>query len=351
MKTIQGFVLIDVDVAALNNAGRDTTTNLENAVMTKKIFKNGKQYPYVSGQAWRYWWRETLRINHGWELSPVTREPKTAFTEADPFQYPDDDMFGYMRAASIEEINPKTGKTKKVNITLTRISPLKNSAFIAVAYNPIVQLMSTMARQEGDAMPYGKDEYCAVMKGMFSIDLDQVGTFSMYARTGFQNINEKMKEEALKNGANEIEDPMIKDAKGNPLKLVRINDSERLKRVKDTVSALKHLAGGAKQTTNMADVTPKLVVLAQFKSGNHPFSHLAKEELGKPVFSVAALKEVLEDYREQFIGNVYIGRRKGFMDELDEELRSLQDDGGLTPGVTYGSVNQIIDQFVQTITL
>jgi len=32
-------------------------------------------------------------------------------------------------------------------------------------------------------------------------------------------------------------------------------------------------------------------------------------------------------------------------------LRSLQDDGGLTPGVTYGSVNQIIDQFVQTITL
>ena len=34
-----------------------------------------------------------------------------------------------------------------------------------------------MARQEGDSVPYGKQEYSAVMKGMFSLDLNQVGTF------------------------------------------------------------------------------------------------------------------------------------------------------------------------------
>ncbi len=346
MKTIQGFVLIDVDVAALNNAGSDTTTNLENAVVTKKIYKNGKQYPYVSGQAWRFWWRETLRLNHGWELSPVTREKKIAFTEADPFKYPDDDIFGYMRAGKKEIEDPDTGKTKSVNVTLTRVSPLKNSAFIAVAYNPIVQNWSSMSRQEGDAVPYGKDEYCAIMKGMFSVDLDQVGTFSMYARTGFQNINEEMKKWALKNGAKEIEDPLIRDAKNNPLKLVRIDDSERLHRVQDTIRALKNLSGGAKQITNMADVTPKLIVLAMFKSGNHPFSHLAKEELGKPVFSIDALEEVLRDYSEQFDGPVFIGRRKGFMDELDEPLQNLAESNDL---LQYGSVNQIIDKFVESI--
>ncbi len=43
MKTTQGFLLIDVDVAALNNAGNDPTTNLDNAVATKKIKKNGNQ--------------------------------------------------------------------------------------------------------------------------------------------------------------------------------------------------------------------------------------------------------------------------------------------------------------------
>ncbi len=336
MKTIQGFILIDVDVAALNNAGKDTSSNLENSVITKKIIKNGKQYPYVSGQAWRYWWRETLRKNFNWELSPITREEKIAFTEANPFKYPDDDIFGYMRTA--------TGRGN----TLTRVSPLKNSALIAFVPNSIVYNQSSMARNEGDAVIYKKEEYSAVMKGMFSIDLDQVGTFSMYARTGFQNINEDMKKWALKNGAIEIEDPLIRDANNNPLKLVRINNEERLRRVRDTVLALKCLSGGAKLTTNLADVTPKLIVLAQFKSGNHPFSHLAKEELGKPVFSIDALKEVLKDYKEQFDGPVFIGKRKGFMDDLDTPLQKLKK---ANKNVRYGSVNQMIDAFVKSITM
>jgi len=286
MRTIQGFVLIDVDVAALNNAGNDPSTNLENAVVTKKISKNGKQYPYVSGQAWRYWWRETLQKELNWVMSPVIREAKIAYTEADPFRYPDDDVFGYMRAGTKEITDSKTGKTKRENITLTRVSPLKNSALIAVAYNPIIQNWASMTRQEGDAVPYGKDEYCAIMKGMFSIDLDQVGAFSMSARTGFCNINESMRQIGIENGAIEIDDPIARDSKGNPLKLLRISKEERLKRVKETVLALKTLSGGAKQSTNMADVTPKLIVLTTFKSGNHPFSHLAKEELGKAIFSI-----------------------------------------------------------------
>jgi CRISPR-associated protein Cst2 len=57
----QGFVLIDVDVVALNNAGASATTNFDNGVATKTISKNGKKYAYVSGQAWRYWWRDTLK--------------------------------------------------------------------------------------------------------------------------------------------------------------------------------------------------------------------------------------------------------------------------------------------------
>ncbi|MBL7137132.1 MAG: hypothetical protein ISS81_11205 [Candidatus Marinimicrobia bacterium] len=84
MKTIQGFVLIDVDVAALNNAGGDKSSNLENAVITKKIKKNGKDYPYVSGQAWRYWWRETLVHSHSWKMSPVIREKKIAYCHVNP---------------------------------------------------------------------------------------------------------------------------------------------------------------------------------------------------------------------------------------------------------------------------
>lgn len=348
MEIIHGFILIDVDVAALNNAGQDTSTNLENAVATKKISKNGKQYPYVSGQAWRYWWRNVLQKNFNWEMSPVTREKKIAFTEADPFVYPDDDIFGYMRAVKKKVIDPKTKKVKSENVTLTRVSPLKNSALIAVAYNPVVQNWSSMTRQEGDAVPYGKDEYCAVMKGMFSLDMDSAGTFSMVERSGFKNINETMKKEMLSQGAQEIDDPIIKDSKGNSLKLIRIDNNTRTQRIKDTISALKIISGGAKLTTNLADVTPKFIILGTYNSGNHPFSHIVTEKMGKPFVSVDALKEVINEYSNSLIGKLYIGKRKGFMDELNKDLDELAKEN---KKVEYGPVNEIVDLYLATINI
>lgn len=330
METIQGFVLMEVDVAALNNAGSDKLSNLDNAVVTKKIRKNGREYPYVSGQAWRYWWRDTLVKSFDWEMSPVIREKKIAFTQADPIAFPDDDIFGYMRA---ERAN-----------TFTRVSPLKNSALIAISYNPVVQNWASMTRQDGDAVPFGVDEYCAVLKGMFSIDINQVGTFSTVNKTGFMNISEELKKSALENNCAAIDDPFMKDSSNDPVKLVRLPSSIREKRIKDTIQALKTLSGGAKQTTNMADVTPKLIVLAKFKSGNHPFSHLAKEELGKPVFSIDALVEIIDEYKDQFDGKVYIGRRKGFMDDIDGQLQDLA-----VERIQYGPVNFIVDEFVKII--
>ncbi|MDY6854942.1 MAG: type I-B CRISPR-associated protein Cas7/Cst2/DevR [Thermodesulfobacteriota bacterium] len=343
-KTVQGFILIDVDVVALNNAGRDTTTTLENAVATKKIFKGGKAYAYVSGQAWRYWWRETLEKNFNWTMSPVVRDAKIAFTAANPVIYPDDDMFGYMRAAKEEHVDSK-GKSKSVNVTLTRISPLKNSAMISVSPTNIVQNWSSMTRQEGDAVPYSKDEYCATMKGMFSISLEQVGTFSSVERTGFKNLNEYLRKEAIEKGAEEIEDPFTKDKEQKPLKLYRLPKPERLKRVKDTILALEILNGGAMQTSNMGDVTPKLLVLTTLNSGNHLFSHLAKDDLGKPVFSIDALKQVVNDYNDRIVGKVYIGRRKGFMDELEDNLQEY----GQNDGIFYGSVSEAIRAYVKGV--
>ena len=225
MKNIktQGFVLIDVDVVALNNAGKNTQSNNDNAIATKSIRKNGRSYVYVSGQAWRYWWREALQKNAGWILSPITRDKKIAFTNADPLKFPDDDVFGYMRAAKDAELdengNPKKdakGNIKMTDVTVTRISPLKNSAIISVASVRPEENWSSMSRQQGDAVPYEKQEYCAIMKGMFSMDLSMVGTFSNYDRTGYKNLSITLQEVAIKDGAEEIDDPFVFDAKGNP---------------------------------------------------------------------------------------------------------------------------------------
>ncbi|GAB6008897.1 type I-B CRISPR-associated protein Cas7/Cst2/DevR [Dysgonomonas reticulitermitis] len=353
----QGFVLLDVDVVALNNAGKSSTSNFDNAVATKKIVKNGRGYTYVSGQAWRYWWRETLKLNHKWELSPVTRDNKIAFTEADPFTYADDDVFGYMKAAKEvvldEEGKPvldKKGKETRENVTVTRISPLKNSAIISVPAVRPEENWSSMARQDGDSVPYSKEEYSAVMKGMFSIDLFQIGTFASYNKTGFKNLTEKAKEEAYKKGVTKIDDPFVKDKNGTQ-QLIQLPKSSREQRIVDTISALKTISGGAMQTNNMADVTPKFIVLATMSSGNHPFSHIVKSEIvssknEKAVLNIEGLKEVLNDYKDQFKGIIFIGKRSGFLDEYNSELKQLETEFS---NVKVLTINQAIDQYCEQV--
>ncbi len=350
----QGFVLIDVDVVALNNAGASTTTNFDNGVATKTITKNGKKYAYVSGQAWRYWWRDTLKKDFGWDLSPITRESKIAFTDANPLKYSDDDVFGYMKAAKDvilkEDGSPELdskGKEKKEDVTVTRVSPLKNSVLVSVASIKSEEHWSSMARHEGDSVPYSKEEYSAIMKGMFSLDLAQVGTFATYNKTGFKNLTTKLQEEGLTNGCTLVSDSFVKDAKGNPKQLVQLPLSTRLERVTDTLKALKTISGGAMQTNNLADVTPKFIVLATTKSGNHPFSHIAKGEglySNIAVLNVSALKEVLEDYKEQIIGTVFIGKRSGFMDECNDDLATLNSEF-----VQVTTVNQAIDGYCEQL--
>ena len=118
---VVGLMLIDAPHSALNNAGSDAGDRTDNIVRVKTIRKGRVRYPYVSGQAFRYWLRETLEDKFNWNMSPISRESKIAFTEANPIEYPDDDVFGYMRALK-----------KKDGGTVTRISPFKNSPLVSV---------------------------------------------------------------------------------------------------------------------------------------------------------------------------------------------------------------------------
>ncbi len=113
-KTVVGFMLVDAPHSALNNAGADAGDRTDNIVRVKSIRRGRKVYPYVSGQALRYWWRDTLEKKYGWNISPIERQKKIAFTSANPIDYDDDDVFGYMRALK-----------KNDGGTVTRISPLK----------------------------------------------------------------------------------------------------------------------------------------------------------------------------------------------------------------------------------
>ena len=101
MSFLTGCLLLDCPASALNNAGADAGARTDNAIVVKKINAPDGVYPYVSAQAIRYWLRATLEQNHPeWKAAPVHREGKIAYTDADPLEFWDDDLMGYMRAPS-----------------------------------------------------------------------------------------------------------------------------------------------------------------------------------------------------------------------------------------------------------
>jgi CRISPR-associated protein Cst2 len=412
---VQSAILIDVDGASLNNWGKDTSNSqgTDNATAVKKVFKNGRMYAVVAGQAWRYWWRESLGLN-GWSLSPITRDDKVAYTDVNPIEYADDDIFGYMRALNenikdlveeiekelreqkkedIEKIKKENNKVKKeelnkelqksifetisnnthiveiakeknidleiisiiifknlpkkstksdykIDMSVTRVSPLKNSILTSVTPIKLINEFSTMARQDGDAVPYEKQSYSTVLKGMFSLDLDQVGTFTKVNRSGFKNVTDITYDKVLENGSEVIDliNPNIKRA--------RLENKTRRDRAKDTLLALKTISGGAKRTTNYVSVKPDFIILAVLKGGNNIFDNIAVEENGRATLSIEALKEAIEDNTKYLRSDIYIGKMSGFMDDVSLNILKSE----ITEvAIHTGTVNKMLDEFVKVL--
>ena len=335
-KHLIGFTLIDAPYSALNNADRPKDRPNDNIVVVKTLKKGrrGNIYPYVSGQAWRNWWRTTLEQEFDdWNNSPIDREDKIAYTKVDPVKYDDDDVFGYMRAQS-------EGKGKeKVDLTVTRLSPLKCSPLISISPQIPTNDFGVMARQEGDPVPYEHQFYSCVLQGIFSLNLSAVGTFSAVNRTGYKNIMpDYIPTIKAAGGTKENED--------SPWVLPK---DIRVRRCQQTLEVLPFLTGGAKLTSHLTDVTPKLIVLAVLEGGNHPFMNLIVEEEGIGKLSFSALREIIDDYGDRFCDAIYVGRRRGFMDDLDEKLTELSGDNSLSCQIVYDSPNKAISQLAQKL--
>lgn len=327
-KNILGLVLIDAPHSALNNDQADPSAADENESPTKKIKKGFETIPYVSAQAWRYWWRNTLENKFDWEMSPIIREKKIAFTSANPFTYPDDDVFGYMRALKKDDGG-----------TLTRLSPLKTSPLISVVSQRLTSDFGVMSRHEGDPVPHVHEFYSTVLKGIFSLDISSVGIFQSTARTGYKNLDEAYTEKPeIKQS---IENAQAEKQNGNWM----LPKEMRVKRAKETIEALPFLSGGAKSALHLTDVTPKFIILAVIDGGNHLFMNVTAERIDEPLIKTSALKEVITDYKDSILSDIYIGRQEGFHDELKVDLEQLKKDLASVKNVKLLSPKQAIEEF------
>ena len=338
-------ILIEANGAALNNAGNNAGSQagqiLDNAVVVKQIRVGKNVYPYISGQAIRRWWREVLYTDFAWQPSPVTREAKSAYTEGDPIQYPDDDMFGYMAAKKAKKAARKSKKEETAPIdgldtevdpesvdeaasggTQRRVSPLKNSLIVSVLPRVITSDFGHFSRDlpvdNPNMVPFEHEHYTALMQGVFTLSLQDVGRFECGP----------MRDVATETPVSELAD-IIQEAAGNlKPRMLGIKVDERRKRLTQTIQALGRLRHGANLTRNLSDVVPVVVLLGCLDGGNAPFQNLftPNTDGDQVVLNIARLISVVKDYKDRLLGGEHqllFGYRPGVLANEAEVLETL----------------------------
>lgn len=320
MAFLTGLILIDAPASALNNAGGDAART-ENVVEVKYIRGRQGAFPYVSAQAFRYWLRSTLDQTPelGWKSAPIFREAKIAYTDANPIEYWDDDLLGYMRAASKKAAAKEARKadaTRKnetpTSTEITRISPFRVSTLVSLAPVSITSDFGTMTRHDGDPVPHEHQFYRAVLKGLVSLNLRAAGTFSYANRTGYRNLDDNRVQLAKDTNLEHLEKE----------KSYRLSLANRTQRIGALVRGLSLIYGGAKLALHYTDVTPAVFLGMITRGGNNPLQYLiVPDDKGLPAIQADALRECLAVWKDQIQSKLYVGWVQGFHDAESRRFR------------------------------
>ena len=116
--------------------------------------------------------------------------------------------------------------------------------------------------------------------------------------------------------------------------------------IKRLINSLPYLSGGAKNTSHLTDVTPKILVLAAIDGGNHIFMNIVREENGETVFDIDALDEVINEYSDILKTDVFIGIRSGFLKDTQDKIIEYANS---KDNVYVGTIKEVTDKFSDEI--
>jgi CRISPR-associated protein Cst2 len=260
--------LSKVSFASLNGADKE----VDNINPIKKItLSNGEELPYVSSQAIRRALRDRLE-EIGFTLSPIQEAsakkgaPKTTIK---PFDYIDDDLFGYMDASPSKDEKGKGTST-------TRSSPIRVESLLALTQykGDLDYATNYMGKSIGaDPNIFETEIHSGIYRGTILIELDRIG-----AGQGFEQGD-----------------------------LPKENKSERVLAFLD---AFRNLWSSGRQSRFLADISPKFIAAACMKVKN-------------PIFlNYNQLKTVAVDYEKFIDDHVFAGQEAVF--KLSDNVVNLK---------------------------
>lgn len=331
---ISGTILLEAKGSFLNGAGLGDGEDRNQTV--PKTFRDGPyRVPYVSAQAWRRWLRNTLIEETGWPQSVIKAidlstkgTPNKIAGETNPIEFPEDDIFGYMKAqkgqgkfAGDEEDNeggesPKT--TKKVK-SLMRASPFSSSILVSIRNNGWQGSDEGFVHlQEGPPLPYKTDFYNTHLQGLFCLNYQRLGLFT--------NLGDRVElDDVLVSKMLQEKKISLKEERKEG-KIYEITNYAKIQKERTTglLKALTVLRGGAKQAQFGTDVSPKVIIVAGLSSGNPIFNNLFEDSNGKPILNISRLVEIKKDYASKIVTPIFVGIRTGYL-ENEDQIRQIND--------------------------
>ncbi len=277
MKGIEVVWLSKTDLTNLNSGEGES-----NLIDVKKFKKNGVEYPYVSGQAMRYYIKEAIRRNlSDDEFMCVPDEKGEAC--GNPKDCIVCDLFGFM-------------KTVRDKGATTRISPVKVSPAIGLLpfdENSTVDFLTRRHRGtekvEGDIV--NVEIGVNIYKVGIAIDVQRVG------------------------GEEEIGDDRSVKIK------YFVDDNERKNRIAKVLSGLRFLSDYSKQARLLTDFTPDFIIIAFQKIYSHRLQKAVEFNGG---LDVERLKTILGDVME-YSQKIFVGLIPKLLENEDEVKKAIEE--------------------------
>jgi len=297
--------LSKVDLTNLN-AGEGES----NYIDVKKYQIDSIEYPYVSGQAMRYYLKEAIRrnLNDGEYMCVPDDKGETCGNIEKCIGC---DVFGFMRTQKAEKRGEGGADT--------RVSPVKVSPAIGLLpfdQNSTVDFLTRRHRGlesgklEGDIVnvEIGTNLY----KAGISIDVTRVG-----------------KEET------------IDQEKRSVVPEALIGDSESKNRIIKVLGAIRYLTDYSKQARLLTDFTPDIIAISLQDRYSHRLQKLFEISDGRKL-NIARIREIISGVKDNK-DKVFVGMISGII-ENEDEVRTVFAELGLTPKAPHEALNDAIQE-------
>ncbi len=281
MRLLNLGYMVEIVNGRLNGSAEQVELNPRkdgNVTYVKKI--NGKGT--VSAPCQKYNIQRYMK-EQGYQMSKKIKDGKQIISSADPINFVNEDIFGFMKA------DKTITKKRKSRWLMSHLTQVDNSR-INTEWN-------VCKADNGENMPYNIETYSGLFAGISNINIDEISKFNVSDTDEYKDYStkDKIKEESL-----------------------QVSKEEKYNKIKTALEGLRYLSIEGNQNNYLTDTSPKVVIMGEYKFGNAIFQGV----LNRDGINIEALKETIEDNDRFRISDIWIGVSSRVYNENIKQLKN-----------------------------